>query len=85
MSLPPSATPRSVVTRDDAHATTTNENRFYHRQSIASKKSIPEMGPPSAVPSYHPGSIAPATPLSAATVPFTPRTVDASGVQPSLQ
>ncbi|CAF0993818.1 unnamed protein product [Adineta ricciae] len=85
MSLPPSATPRSVATRDDAHATTTNENRFYHRPSIASKKSIPEMGPPSAVPSYHPGSIAPATPLSAATVPFTPRTVDASGVQPNLQ
>lgn len=85
MSLPPSATPRSVTARDDAHPTTTNDNRFYHRPSIASKKSIPEMGPPSAVPSYHPGSIAPATPLSVATVPFTPRPADTSGVQPSLQ
>jgi transcription initiation factor TFIID TATA-box-binding protein len=44
------------------------------------------MGPPSAVPSFHLGSIEPATPLSAAAAtPFTPRTTDTSGVQPSLQ
>ena len=43
------------------------------------------MGPRSAVQSLRPGSSAPGKPSSVATVPFTPRTVDASGVQPSLQ
>lgn len=84
MSLPPSATPRSVASRDDVHVNPQNEHRSYHRPSVASKKSVQEMGPPSAVTSYHPSSVAPSTPFSAAT-PFTPRTADPSRVQPSLQ
>jgi hypothetical protein len=80
MSLPPSATPRSVASRDDTH-----DNRFFHRQSIASKKSIPDVGPPSAVTSYHLSSVAPSTPFSVAPTPVTPRATDATRVQPSLQ
>ena len=83
MSLPPSATPRSVAPRDDTHVNTTNENRFHHRPSVASKKSITEMGPPSTVTSYHLSSVAPSTPASA--TPYTPRAPDPSRVQPSLQ
>jgi hypothetical protein len=86
MSLPPSATPRSVAPREDAHANTLNDNRFHHRPSVASKKSITEMGPPSTVTSYHLSSVAPSTPASAAAAtPFTPRAADTSRVQPSLQ
>ncbi|CAF0773640.1 unnamed protein product [Adineta steineri] len=86
LSLPPSATPRSVAPRDETHANTTNETRFFHRPSVASKKSVPaDMGPPSAVTSYHLSSVAPSTPFSVAPTPVTPRTVDASRVQPSLQ
>jgi hypothetical protein len=85
MSLPPSATPRSVAPRDDTHANASNDNRFFHRPSIASKKSIPDMGPPSAVTSYHLSSVAPSTPFSVAPTPVTPRAADAARVQPSLQ
>ncbi|CAF2265493.1 unnamed protein product [Rotaria magnacalcarata] len=84
MSLPPSATPRSASARDDTHTNTSSDNRFYRRPSVASKKSLPDMGPPSTITSHHPNSVAPSTPFSAAT-PFTPRTVDTSRVQPSLQ
>jgi hypothetical protein len=85
MSLPPSATPRSVAPRDDTHANASNDNRFFHRPSIASKKSIPDMGPPSAVTSYHLSSVAPSTPFSVAPTPVTPRAADAARVQPSFQ
>jgi len=79
MSLPPSATPRSVASREDTHANTLNDIRFHHRPSIASKKSITDMGPPSAVTSYHLSSVAPSTPI-------TPRAIDnTSHIQPSLQ
>lgn len=78
MSLPPSATPRSVASREDTYMNPINENRLHHRPSVASKKSIPEMGPPSTVTSYHLSSVEPAT-------PYTPQTIDTSRVQPSLQ
>ena len=42
------------------------------------------MGPPPSVLSYHPNSVAPSTPFST-TAPFTPRPVDVSHLQPSLQ
>ncbi|CAF0736165.1 unnamed protein product [Rotaria sordida] len=85
MSLPPSLTPRSVASREDTHANASNDNRFQHRPSIASKKNIPDMGPPSTVTSYHLSSVAPSTPFSAAATPYTPRTADPLRVQPSLQ
>jgi len=78
MSLPPSATPRSVAPREETYMNPVNENRLHHRPSVASKKSIPDMGPPSTVTSYHLSSVEPAT-------PYTPQTIDNSRVQPSLQ
>lgn len=79
MSLPPSATPRSVPPRDEpTYMNTTTENRFHHRPSVASKKSMVDLGPSSAVTSYHLSSVEPATPI-------TPQTHDSSRVQPSLQ
>lgn len=80
LSLPPQATPRSVPPRDEINYmnTTTHENRIYHRPSVASKKSMVDLGPPSSMTSYHLSSIEPAT-------PFTPQTHDTSRVQPSLQ
>jgi hypothetical protein len=80
MSLPPpiSATPRSVAPREEAYMNPLNDNRIHHRPSVASKKSIVEMGPPSTVTSYHLSSVEPAT-------PFTPQALDTSRVQPSLQ
>lgn len=79
MSLPPSATPRSVPTaREEAYMTPLNDTRIPHRPSVASKKSMVEMGPPSTVTSYHLSSVEPAT-------PYTPQTIDTSRVQPSLQ
>jgi hypothetical protein len=79
MSLPPptSATPRSVAPREDPYANP-NDNRIHHRPSVASKKSIPEMGPPSTVTSYQLSSVEPAT-------PYTPQALDTSRIQPSLQ
>jgi len=78
MSLPPSATPRSVAPKEETFTNTYNENRSHHRPSVASKKSITDMGPPSTVTSYHLSSVEPAT-------PYTPQTIDTSRVQPSLQ
>ena len=79
MSLPPqtSATPRSVAPREDPYANV-HDNRIQHRPSVASKKSIHEMGPPSTVTSYHLSSVEPAT-------PYTPQTLDTTRIQPSLQ
>jgi hypothetical protein len=84
MSLPPSATPRSVAPREDVHASILNDTRYsYHRPSVASKKSIPDTGPASTATSYHLSSIAPSTPYSAVA---TPGTVNAaSHLQPSIQ
>ena len=86
MSLPP---PRSVAPKEEAfpvnmdtinNTTTTS----YHYPSIASKIST-TMGPPPSVSSYsHQNSVPPPTPYSAAT-PYTPRPVDVSHLQPSLQ
>lgn len=42
------------------------------------------MAPPPSVSSYHPNSVAPSTPFST-TAPFTPRPLDVSHLQPSLQ
>ena len=79
MSLPPaSATPRSVATREETYMAPLNDHRIPHRPSVASKKSIPEMGPPSTVTSYHLSSVDPAT-------PYTPQALDTSRIQPSLQ
>ena len=83
MSLPPSATPRSVASRDEAHINPLIDSRFPRRLSTISKKSIGDMGPASAVTSYHPNSVAPSTPSSS--VAATPRTVDTTRIQPSLQ
>jgi hypothetical protein len=85
MSLPPSATPRSVAPKEEAFpvnmdATTT----AHHYPSVASKITT-NMGPPPSVSSYHLNSVAPATPFSAAATPFTPRPADVSHLQPSLQ
>ena len=77
MSLPPpSAGPRSVAPRDEAFPVNTDATTHHHHSSIASR--ITTMGPPSSVLSYHSNSVAPAT-------PFTPRPVDVSHLQPSLQ
>lgn len=81
MSLPPSATPRSIANREEPSASTSNDIRFQHRPSIASKRSAVDMGPPSVLTPYHSSSVAPSTPFSVA----TPRTADTSRVQPSLQ
>ncbi len=79
MSLPPSATPRSVAPREETYMNNIpTGNRSYHLPSVASKKSIPDMGPPSTVTSYHLSSVEPAT-------PYTPQALDTSRVQPSLQ
>ncbi len=85
MSLPPpSAAPRSVAPKEEAYPVNTDAttHHHHHHPSIASK--ITTMGPPPSVSSYHPNSVAPATPFSAAT-PYTPRPVDVSHLQPSLQ
>lgn len=82
MSLPPpSATPRSVQPRDELSYMNTHlhENRMHHRPSVASKKNMVDLGPPSTVTSYHLSSVDPTT-------PYTPQTHDTSArVQPSLQ
>ena len=81
MSLPPSATPRSAAAtpRDEpTYMSTTTDNRFHHRPSVASKKSIVDTGPASTLTSYHLSSIEPAT-------PFTPQALDTSRIQPNLQ
>jgi transcription initiation factor TFIID TATA-box-binding protein len=80
MSLPPpaSATPRSVAPREDPYMNPLNDNRIHHRPSVASKKIITEMGPPSIVTSYHLSSVEPAT-------PYTPGALDTSRITPSLQ
>ena len=76
---PPSATPRSVASgREEPYMTHLNDTRISHRPSIASKKSMVEMGPPSTMTSYHLSSVESPT-------PYTPQTMDNSRVQPSLQ
>ena len=86
MSLPPSATPRSVAPKEEAYAVNMDTSHPHHYPSVASKitTTTTNMGPPASVSSYQPNSMPPATPLSAAT-PFTPRGADASHLQPSLQ
>jgi hypothetical protein len=78
MSLPPSAAPRSVAPKEEAYPVNTDAttHHHHHHPSIASK--ITTMGPPPSVLSYHPNSVAPST-------PYTPRPVDVSHLQPSLQ
>jgi len=76
MSLPPSAAPRSVAPKEEAYPVNMDTISTHHHPSVASK--ITTMGPPPSVSSYHPNSVAPAT-------PYTPRPVDVSHLQPSLQ
>jgi hypothetical protein len=83
MSLPPSATPRSVTLKEEAYAVNM-DTIPQHYPSIASKITT-NMGPPPSVSSYHPNSVAPSTPFSAAATPYTPRPADVSHLQPSLQ
>lgn len=75
MSLPPSAAPRSVAPKEEAYPvhpdTPTNPYQLMHSRITTN------MGAPSSVLSYHPNSVAPAT-------PYTPRP-DVSHLQPSLQ
>jgi hypothetical protein len=82
MSLPPSAAPRSVAPKEEAYPVNMDTTSTHHYPSIASK--ITTMGPPPSVSSYHQNSVAPSTPFSVAT-PYTPRPVDVSHLQPSLQ
>jgi hypothetical protein len=77
MSLPPSATPRSVAPKEEAYTVNMDTTTTHYYPPIASKI-ITNMGPPPSVLSYHPNSVAPAT-------PFTPRPADVSHLQPSLQ
>jgi len=77
MSLPPSTTPKEEAFPVNMDTTT------HHYSSVASKITT-NMGPPPSVSSYHPNSVAPPTPFSAA-APYTPRPVDVSHLQPSLQ
>jgi hypothetical protein len=82
LSLPPSAGPRSVTPKEEAYPVNMDTTN-HHYPSIASRITT-NMGPPLSVSSYHPNSVAPSTPISAAT-PYTPRPVDVSHLQPSLQ
>jgi transcription initiation factor TFIID TATA-box-binding protein len=82
MSLPPSAAPRSVAPKEEAFPV--NMDATTHHYPPVASKITTNMGPPPSVSSYHPNSVAPSTPFSAAT-PFTPRPVDVSHLQPSLQ
>ncbi len=86
MSLPPSATPRSVAPKEEAFPVNmdTASTTTHHYPSVASKI-ITNMGPPPSVSSYHPNSVAPSTPFSTGAAPFTPRPADVSHLQPSLQ
>jgi hypothetical protein len=96
MSLPPSATPRSVAPKEEAYAVNmdTSHHHHHHQQHyapVASKITTAtttisnNMGPPPSVASYHQNSIAPSTPFSARAPAFTPRGADASQLQPDLQ
>ncbi|CAF3653335.1 unnamed protein product [Rotaria socialis] len=82
MSLPPSATPRSVAPKEESY--TVNMDTLTHQYPPLSSRITTNMGPPPSVSSYHPNSVAPSTPFSAAT-PYTPRPADVSHLQPSLQ
>lgn len=68
---PMSLPPRSVATKEEIYPTNMDTT-------------LSRMAPPPSVSSYHPNSVAPSTPFSA-TAPFTPRPVDVSHLQPSLQ
>lgn len=82
LSLPPSAAPRSVATKDEAHGGP-SESSHHSYPPVASK--ITTMGPPpSVLSSYHQNSAPPATPYSNATA-FTPRGAEVYNLQPSLQ
>lgn len=79
MSLPPlSAAPRSVAAKEEAYSMNTDGPGITPHYSSMSSRITTNMPPPPSVSSYHPNSVAPAT-------PFTPRPVDVSHLQPSLQ
>jgi hypothetical protein len=73
MSVPP----RSVAPKEEAYPVNMDTTTTHHYPSVASRITT-TMGPPPSVSSYHPNSVAPAT-------PYTPRPVDVSHLQPSLQ
>jgi len=79
MSLPPSATPRSVAPKEESY--TVNMDTSTHQYPPLNSRITTNMGPPPSVSSYHPNSVAPATPYT----PHTPRPADVSHLQPSLQ
>ncbi len=84
MSLPPSsAAPRSVAPKEEAYPVNM-DTTTHHYPSVTSKITTNMGPPPPSIPSYHPNSVAPSTPFSVAT-PYTPRPVDVSHLQPSLQ
>ncbi len=83
MSLPPSAAPRSVAPKEEAFPV--NMDATTHHYPPVASKITTNMGPPPSVSSYHPNSVAPSTPFSAAATPYTPRPADVSHLQPSLQ
>lgn len=79
MSLPPpSAAPRSVMAKEEAYPVNTDGTNTNAHYSSMSSRITTNMPPPPSVSSYQPHSVAPAT-------PFTPRPVDVSHLQPSLQ
>lgn len=89
MSLPPSATPRSVPPKEETYSvnmdTTSHHLHHHHPYPTTASKITTTMGPPPSVASYNPSPMAPATPLSAGNTAFTPRGADATNLQPSLQ
>ena len=85
MSLPPpSAAPRSVSAKEEAYPVNMDAINATPQYSSIASRITTNMPPPPSVSSHHPYSVAPSTPFSTA-APFTPRPVDVSHLQPSLQ